>query len=107
MSDSIKPSALPEGMIVEFRTFVEWILEVDLTTDQEEALRTVLTEEWAEDVYEFLDTRPYNGDTGAAERDALAWIESYDPDKFLSWDGGFSLGIKSGQYRLTEIIKGI
>lgn len=49
------------------------------------------TEEWADDRYEFLDTRPYNGDKDAAERDALAWIRSYDPAKFLHWDGGYDL----------------
>lgn len=45
------------------------------------------TENWSDYTYEFLDTRPYNGDADAAERDALAWIEAYDPAKYLFWDG--------------------
>lgn len=50
------------------------------------------TEEWSDCQYEDLDTRPYNrgDDTDkirAAEVDALTFIERFDANRSIAWDG--------------------
>lgn len=43
------PSGISEATISEFRAFVEWMLEIDLTPEQEASLANHLRAEWAED----------------------------------------------------------
>ncbi|MCP9209574.1 hypothetical protein [Streptomyces cucumeris] len=50
------------------------------------------TEEWSDYLYENLDTRPYSrGDdetkVKAAEVDALRWVERFDANRDIHWDG--------------------
>jgi hypothetical protein len=42
------PSPLTEGIVEEFRLFVEWLLDVDLTKGQEDHLREMMIEQWAQ-----------------------------------------------------------
>jgi hypothetical protein len=46
---------------------------------------------WSEIKYEGLDTRPYSGPAekmiAEAEKDALAWVRSFDPNRNIHWNG--------------------
>ncbi|MFJ7280666.1 hypothetical protein [Kitasatospora sp. NPDC098663] len=43
--------------------------------------------EWEHQVYDSLDTRPFNGDVDAASTAARSWIRSLDPERDFRWDG--------------------
>lgn len=50
------------------------------------------TERWSDYRYQELDTRPYTRGDGddrvkAAEVDALRWIERFDANRDIAWDG--------------------
>lgn len=42
-------NTVPDHTVLEFRDYVEWILEIDLTPRQETQIHGILAEEWAED----------------------------------------------------------
>lgn len=96
-------SAVPDSTALAFRDFVEWILEIDLSPQQETEIRRILAEEWAEDDRETIALVEANIATFKAvrtnsnERFRAAWREHNQPafvaalEKHVSSDLGTSL----------------
>jgi hypothetical protein len=69
MGDTISASPVPDKTVREFRDFVEWILDIDLSPKQEEGIRIILTEEWVENDRETMALVEANLATFRAVRD--------------------------------------